>query len=46
MAYAIPPPKEMTFAGSGNLENAWTTFKEAWGDYRIAVGLDKKNANI
>ncbi|PIK59033.1 hypothetical protein BSL78_04060 [Apostichopus japonicus] len=44
MAYSIPPPSPMVCAG--NLETNWTAFKEAWLDYRIAVGLDQKEQAV
>ncbi|KAJ8019834.1 hypothetical protein HOLleu_41588 [Holothuria leucospilota] len=44
MAYAIPAPSPMVC--TGNIETNWQIFKEAWLDYRIAVGLDKKDQAI
>lgn len=44
MAYAILPRSSMVC--TGNTEQNWLSFEEAWQDYRIAVSLDQKEQAI
>jgi len=42
--YQIPVPEQMNC--NGNIPTNWKTFREAYEDYLIATGLDKKDKVI
>lgn len=42
--YLIPTPEQMNC--SGDLPTNWKMFREAYEDYLVATGLDKKNKKI
>ena len=42
--YQIPAPEQMNC--SGDLPTNWKIFREAYEDYLVATGLDKKDKNI
>ena len=41
--YQIPTPEQMN--GRGDLPTNWKMFREAYEDYSVATGLDKKEEN-
>ena len=42
--YQIPTPEQMNC--SGDLPTNWKMFREAYEDYLVATGLDKKDKKI